>query len=334
MSRLLALSGETVRVAGKNGQGLCFTLTALDPAARMYVGLAHTSSRVQVGDTPVPARMRRVGRSDGLSILPEPLGELYPHALLGPILRLNDYGVCGRLQQEPKQGLMWTAKAQKGPAHIVTNACMDIHAANPVTLLPGAVPIEITDLANKGWGRCSFTFTGPSLKGMSGSPIVQGGHIVGAVRGWDEDKSGVGLHIDQMLEGLYKEAPKMGKRSRNHAWSKTRARKAAALKQEHMTLIDRLCRTDQGIRYLKALLKEESKYQELRGQLAAYEKGKISKGVLFEKQKRTYPEALKLLWDYEKVCLKLALKSWDGAAVPCLTREQSAALERCLFLET
>lgn len=347
MSRLLALSGETVRVQDRNRRSYGFTITAFDPAAGLYLGLAHASADVKVGDLPIPTKAREPTFGEGLIFYWGSNVPIYPHPLLGSIIFCNDYGVCGRLKRAPKQGLLWTAKAQKGPAYIITNVCVDIQDLDSETTPAIAVPIEITALENKGcgnWGKPSFTFTGPRFKGMSGSPIIQDGRIVGALRGVNADGTGVGLHIDQMLDGLYKGVVQVkrkvkikGKHKRLHDTSvKGAAELESQWGREFRFGSNYKHRAKRGYLYAQALNKVAPRYQALQTQVAAYETGHISEGRLFEKQRRTYLESLKLLWDYELTRWRLALKSWESSPIWSaeLTREQRIAIERCVSFET
>lgn len=347
MSRLLALSGETVRVQDRDRRSCGFTITAFDPAAGLYLGLAHASADVKAGDLPIPTKAREPAFGEGLIFYWGSNAPIYPHPLLGSIIFCNDYGVCGRLKRAPKQGLLWTAEAQKGPAYIITNVCVNIQDLISETIPAVAVPIEITALENKGcgnWGKPSFTFTGPRFKGMSGSPIIQDGRIVGALRGANADGTGVGLHIDQMLNGLYKgvlQVQKNTKKSAKRRKGKFKnlhdlrvrgtAEKSAALEKQSLAVASQIRRAQGNLCYLKAMEKELPRHRALVKQVIDYEAGRISEGVLREKQKRSYLEALKFLWSYNMVHWKMALKTWEGWDI---TREQRVAIERCVSFET
>lgn len=336
MSRLLALSGETVIVKSRDGKETLFTVTAFDPLAGKYIGVGHHVSAKIVGRLPKPVKTVHLENRDELS----PLSgwDVEPHALLGPIECQNYMGVRGCLKRTPRQGLMWTAPARVGQAYIISNGLSDL-SSRSVDGLPVAIPIEITGVSYelRSCVATKFSFKGRShYKGMSGSPIIQDGYLVGALWGYETaDKTvGIAVHIDQMLEGLYREANskmkvsdhihKCGSGKRRIRATQQQAKKAI---RKANTLAAHTCRLDKNLLYIDRLRADEPKFQALRTQLAAYEAGKISKGILFEKQKRTYPEALKLLWDYDLARWKAALKTWETAQV--LTREQRTAIERC-----
>lgn len=114
MSRLLALSGETVVVKGRDGKETLFTVTAFDPTAGRYIGMGHESTTDLLDKVPSPVLTTHLDGTDGLCVLPVATADPGPHPLLGPIIAHNGFGVCGRLIRPSRQGLMWTAKARVG----------------------------------------------------------------------------------------------------------------------------------------------------------------------------------------------------------------------------
>src|SRR5699024_2387915 len=144
---------------------------------------------------------------------------------LGTITKNSPFGIFGKLNpdsleenHEKPMSIGLSAEVEKGPAHILTVVedekieKFDIEIVNSI---PQKFPatkgmvIKVTDerLLEK---------TGGIVQGMSGSPIIQNGKLVGAVTHVfvNDPTSGYGVHIEWMLDeaginNYYKKKDKM-----------------------------------------------------------------------------------------------------------------------------
>lgn len=130
--------------------------------------------------------------------------------VIGNIKRNSPYGIFGELNREMKNGIMdeplpiaLSYQVKEGPAQILTvveNDEVKLFNIEIISTIPQKFPatkgmvIKITDpeLLNK---------TGGIVQGMSGSPIIQDGKVVGAVTHVfvNDPTSGYGVHIEWML---------------------------------------------------------------------------------------------------------------------------------------
>nr|WP_295972324.1 SpoIVB peptidase [uncultured Bacillus sp.] len=130
--------------------------------------------------------------------------------VIGNIQRNSPYGIFGELNKEIKNGIMdeplpiaLSHQVKEGPAQILTvveNDEVKLFNIEIVSTIPQKFPatkgmvIKIIDpeLLNK---------TGGIVQGMSGSPIIQDGKVVGAVTHVfvNDPTSGYGVHIEWML---------------------------------------------------------------------------------------------------------------------------------------
>jgi stage IV sporulation protein B len=135
---------------------------------------------------------------------------------LGNILKNTTFGIYGKMDKAPENrlypnglpiGLMGTVRI--GPATILSSVDgeglkefqVEIVQANRQTSpAPKSMVIKVTDPE-------LLAKTGGIVQGMSGSPIIQNGHIIGAVTHVyvNDPTQGYGLYIEWMLkqeEGL------------------------------------------------------------------------------------------------------------------------------------
>lgn len=341
MSRLLALSGEVVGIGDT-----AFTLTAYDPASGLYIGLAHAPGNGKnfVGCTPEALFATEAATTDQLSYVIRK-----PQPLLGPILQQNSYGVCGQMRRQLQLGVVETARAVKGPACIITNARPRreliaqgwlsvphriLEAMQTGLFKTSAIPIEITDLSGGGLG---FYYAGkPALHGLSGSPIIQNGHLVGAVYGHltNDPTTGIGRNIEPMMNSLLGTEVRRvaigGKQKGFGRSGKHASRKGQA--ERHF----RSFRNRQGYTWLgraqnaqvlyQSLVNQAPEMARLEAQIRRYEAGRISQGIFYHNQKRSYHEALQLLWNYQTVKMQMVIRSWLMAGA--ITKEQYHAILR------
>ncbi|MFK2824312.1 SpoIVB peptidase [Bacillus sp. B190/17] len=129
---------------------------------------------------------------------------------LGNITRNSPYGVFGQLKQPPPNGLIKESypvalshEVKEGPAKILTvvnGEKVEWYDVEIVSTIPQKYPgtkgmvLKVTDkeLLDK---------TGGIVQGMSGSPIIQNGKVIGAVTHVfvNDPTSGYGVHIEWML---------------------------------------------------------------------------------------------------------------------------------------
>jgi stage IV sporulation protein B len=126
--------------------------------------------------------------------------------VIGDITRNSPFGIFGKLSKEMKNGIMdkplpiaLSHQVKEGPAKILTvvdNDEVQLFDIEIVSTVPQKFPatkgmvLKVTDpeLLEK---------TGGIVQGMSGSPIIQDGKVVGAVT--HDPTSGYGVHIEWML---------------------------------------------------------------------------------------------------------------------------------------
>jgi stage IV sporulation protein B len=130
--------------------------------------------------------------------------------VIGNIKRNSPYGIFGELNRDIENGVMdkpmpiaLSHQVKEGPAQILTvveNDEVQLFDIEVVSTIPQKFPatkgmvIKVTDpkLLNK---------TGGIVQGMSGSPIIQDGKVIGAVTHVfvNDPTSGYGVHIEWML---------------------------------------------------------------------------------------------------------------------------------------
>ena len=130
--------------------------------------------------------------------------------IIGNIKRNSPYGIFGELNREIQNGIMdepmpiaLSHQVKEGPAQILTvveNDEVKLFDIEIVSTIPQKFPatkgmvIKITDPELLGK-------TGGIVQGMSGSPIIQNGKVIGAVTHVfvNDPTSGYGVHIEWML---------------------------------------------------------------------------------------------------------------------------------------
>ncbi|OYD09987.1 SpoIVB peptidase [Paludifilum halophilum] len=194
------------------------TLTFYDPQKRVFGALGHVITDMDTGQ-PIKAGGGKVVHSNVTSIQKGATGEpgekraifFRENQVLGSILNNTRFGVFGKMKNQPESGLYHhpvpvalAEEVKEGPAEILTvvegqkvkrydiEIVHLIHQKFPAT--KGMI-IKITDpeLLKK---------TGGIVQGMSGSPIMQNGKMVGAVTHVfvNDPTSGYGTYIEWMLQ--------------------------------------------------------------------------------------------------------------------------------------
>ena len=183
------------------------TLTFWDPASGTYGALGHSVNGGETG-APVPFKEGRITEADIVGIVPGQSGkpgELTGSADLGSVVgnvEKNDgTGIYGQLYAELDGQLLETGEICIGPASILST--VNGREAREYK-------VEINRIYNGGDGQhVMLTVTDPALRavtggivqGMSGSPILQNGRLVGAVTHVfiNDPTKGYGLSIQDML---------------------------------------------------------------------------------------------------------------------------------------
>jgi stage IV sporulation protein B len=194
------------------------TLTFYDPENQLYGALGHVITDVDTGKH-IPVGGGKIVHSNVTSIQKGASGDpgekraifFKENEVLGSITRNTPFGVFGRMEKNPAQGLVkepvpiaLAEEVKEGPAEILTvvqgqkverydiEIVHLIHQKFPAT--KGMI-IKVTDprLLNK---------TGGIVQGMSGSPIMQDGKLIGAVTHVfvNDPTSGYGTYIEWMLK--------------------------------------------------------------------------------------------------------------------------------------
>ncbi|PEA56278.1 SpoIVB peptidase [Bacillus pseudomycoides] len=193
------------------------TMTFIHPESMKYGALGHVISD---NDTKKPIQVEdgQIVRSTVTSIERgsngdpgEKLARFSPdHEVIGNITTNSPFGIFGKLNTEMKNGIMdeslpiaLSHQVKEGPAKILTVIDQDKVEAfdiEIVSTVPQKFPatkgmvVKITD-------KRLLEKTGGIVQGMSGSPIVQDGRLVGAVTHVfvNDPTSGYGVHIEWML---------------------------------------------------------------------------------------------------------------------------------------
>ena len=198
----------------RDGMAGLGTLTFYEPETGLFGALGHAVNDVDTGVL-IPLRGGSVARAEVSGVIAgergkpgELLGSFDPSASAGSISRNTGFGIFGTLD-----GGSGIAAGQALP--IAAKADM---AVGPATVLAGvdgqtreyAVEISRVYPGDNGGRDMLISVTDPELlektggivQGMSGSPILQNGRLVGAVTHVlvNDPTSGYGIAIENMLE--------------------------------------------------------------------------------------------------------------------------------------
>lgn len=235
-----ALEGKNAKVTVlRNGKTLCFdvkparsaedqwmlgiwlrdsisgigTLTFWDPHSGTYGALGHSINGSEAGN-PVPFKAGSITEADIVSIVPgqqgkpgELSGSADMGAVIGNVEKNEGTGIYGQLYARLGGETLETGEICIGPATILST--VSGRQAQEYS-------VEINRIYNGGDGQhVMLTVTDPALRaitggivqGMSGSPIIQNGKLVGAVTHVfiNDPTRGYGLSIQDMLRsaGIY-----------------------------------------------------------------------------------------------------------------------------------
>ncbi|THG88429.1 peptidase S55 [Alkalihalobacillus alcalophilus ATCC 27647 = CGMCC 1.3604] len=195
------------------------TLTFFDPESKKYGALGHVISDVDT-QKPIVVHDGQIIRSSVNSIEKGSNGDpgeklaSFKNArdVLGTIEKNSPYGIFGTLKKDDiknnhydqKMPITMAHEVKEGPAKILTVVNgeeieeFDIEIVSSIPQKQAATKgmvIRVTDPK-------LLEATGGIVQGMSGSPIIQNGKLVGAVTHVfvNDPKSGYGCHISWMLE--------------------------------------------------------------------------------------------------------------------------------------
>ncbi|KWX70808.1 SpoIVB peptidase [Paenibacillus jilunlii] len=194
------------------------TLTFYAPEQGVYGALGHVITDMNTG-TPIVVGSGHIVQSSVTSISKSQDGDpgekratFYKESqVLGNVESNTDFGIFGKMTRNPEHSLYqepipvaMSDEVKEGPAQILTvvdgqrveRFNVDIiHVAHQDTPATKGMVLRITDprLIDK---------TGGIVQGMSGSPIVQNGRLIGAVTHVfvNDPKSGYGCFIEWMLK--------------------------------------------------------------------------------------------------------------------------------------
>ncbi|MDQ0231913.1 SpoIVB peptidase [Metabacillus malikii] len=193
------------------------TMTFYDPESKKYGALGHVISDMDT-KKPIVVDDGQIVRSTVTSIEKgsngnpgEKLARFSgDRKIIGNITRNSPFGIFGVLNQDITNGIMDKAlpialsnEVKEGPAKILTvvdNDTVEEFDVEVVSSVPQKFPatkgmvIKITD-------KKLLDKTGGIVQGMSGSPIIQNGKVIGAVTHVfvNDPTSGYGVHIEWML---------------------------------------------------------------------------------------------------------------------------------------
>lgn len=194
------------------------TMTFMDPQTKKYGALGHVISDMDT-KKPIIVDDGQIVRSTVTSIEKGSNGDpgeklarfSADREIVGNINKNSPFGIFGKLHKDLKNGIMdkplpiaLANQVKEGPAKILTvvnNDQVEAFTIDIVSTIPQKFPatkgmiIKITD-------KRLLEKTGGIVQGMSGSPIIQNGKLVGAVTHVfvNDPTSGYGVHIEWMLD--------------------------------------------------------------------------------------------------------------------------------------
>lgn len=186
MERYLIPGGETVKCVTAKEE-ILFVVTARDPVLGKFIGAAHhpfADGEKERTNRTIGREVRRIDAAISDGGLVEVASET---ATIGKIVSIGRRGICGQCCDLAKEAIR-TRKAELGPA-VLRNAVV------------GEIPIEITKIHENIF---VFSYQGELCHGMSGSPILQDGALIGAhhSRNTKKENEGFGIHIEDMVAEL------------------------------------------------------------------------------------------------------------------------------------
>ncbi|ADU51271.1 stage IV sporulation protein B [Thermaerobacter marianensis DSM 12885] len=201
------------------------TLTFYHPDSGRYAALGHVVADPET-QVPLPVGEGRILPARITAVEPsrrgdpgEKIGFVAPGArALGTIDRNTPVGIAGRLLDEPRPGpvvrsvpVATAAEVRPGPAQIITVVDGETPEIFDVEIQRVTAAGDGRDLVLRVTDRDLLARTGGIVQGMSGSPILQDGRLVGAVTHVfvNDTTRGYGVLAERMVEaaGLDEPAP-------------------------------------------------------------------------------------------------------------------------------
>ena len=198
------------------------TVTFIDPRDNSFGGLGHgicdadTGGLIPIGRGSV-VDVSITGVVKGLVGSPGEVKGCFTSGKVGSLLKNTDRGVFGMFATSPTSPL-------PSPISVGTRNELRAGKATIYSTLDGTTPkeytIEISDIKRDATGNKCFTVkitdeellnkTGGIIQGMSGSPIIQNGKLVGAVTHVliNDPTTGYGIFIENMLSASQAQMPK------------------------------------------------------------------------------------------------------------------------------
>jgi stage IV sporulation protein B len=194
------------------------TLTFFDPDEQKYGALGHVISDVDTGQ-PIAVGKGKILRSHVTSIQKGENGDPGEKRAIftdedqefGTIVRNTPFGIFGKMKELPNKGIYQTpipiatqAEVKEGPAQILTvvqGQKVEAFRIQIVSSHPQHSP-STKGLVLKVTDPRLLSITGGIVQGMSGSPIIQNGKIIGAVTHVfvNDPTAGYGTFIEWMLK--------------------------------------------------------------------------------------------------------------------------------------
>ena len=194
------------------------TLSYIDPASGAYGALGHAIVDADTGDI-LDIRDGAILNAQVVGVIRGQSGKagelrgsfLRENDQIGTLSRNNGYGIYGQMERKPEtllypQGLPvgMRGDVHTGPATIIATVDGDGPREYAIEIVrcftqnapgPKGMVLRVTDEA-------LLAVTGGIVQGMSGSPILQDGRIVGAVTHvyLSDSTQGYGMYIEWMLE--------------------------------------------------------------------------------------------------------------------------------------
>lgn len=205
---------------GKNSIGLYVkdkiigvgTLTYIDPNTNKFGSLGHSASNTKNELTNISGQIFSSSIEGIKKAIPGSPGEkraILNDDLLGEVISNNDYGVFGKIQnkdllKEKKVEVGKINEIELGEAQIITVTEDNIKEKYSIEIieLKNQVVSNIKGIKFKVTDKKLLEKTGGIIQGMSGSPIMQNGKIIGAVSHVivDNPEFGYGVYLEWMLE--------------------------------------------------------------------------------------------------------------------------------------
>ena len=193
------------------------TMTFYHPNSQKYGALGHVISDMDT-KKPIVVKDGQIVQSTVTSIEKGSNGDpgeklarfSSNHEIIGNINRNSPFGIFGKLHQQMDNGITNKAipislshEVKEGPAKILTvveGSEVEEFNVEIVSSIPQKFP-AIKGLVIKVTDKELLKKTGGIVQGMSGSPIIQDGKLVGAVTHVfvNDPTSGYGVHIEWML---------------------------------------------------------------------------------------------------------------------------------------